>query len=46
MAQYSMKKVHKKPANITTSWEIKNITNMFRLNYGEQMKTNKIVICN
>ena len=23
MAQYSMKKVHKKPANITTSWEIK-----------------------
>ena len=36
MAQYSMKKVHKKPANITTSWEIKNITkNMFRLNYGE-----------
>ena len=40
MAQYSMKKVHKKPANITTSWEIKNIKNitknMFRLNYGEQ----------
>ena len=32
MAQYSMKKVHKKPANITTSWEIKNITkNMFSL---------------
>ena len=23
MAQYSMKKVHKKPANITTSWENK-----------------------
>ena len=25
MAQYSMKKVHKKPANITTSWENKKL---------------------
>lgn len=36
MAQYSMKKVHEKPANITTSWENKKtIKNMFSRNYGE-----------
>lgn len=44
MAQYSIKKCIKKPANITISWKIINIKNMFSPNYGEQMKTNKIVV--
>lgn len=36
MAQYSIKKCIKKPANITTSWENKKtIKNMFSRIYGE-----------
>ena len=36
MAQYSIKKVHKKPANITTSWENKKLLKIcFSPKYGE-----------
>lgn len=41
MAQYSMKKCIKKPANITTSWEIKNIKNIKNMFSPKIWRTNE-----
>ena len=42
MAQYSIKKVNKKkPANITTSWEIKNIKNIKNMFSPKLWRTNE-----
>lgn len=43
MAQYSITKFIKKPANITTSWENKKLLKIcFHAIMAKQMKTNKL----
>lgn len=47
MAQYSITKFIKKPANITTSWENKKLLKIcFHAIMAKQMKTNKLLDLN